>query len=227
MAWKEAVIVRERVGWMGFVWELVRTRTSMFVHHFGILLIGFPSAVWWRGERGDFFLGCLFMAEFVVPFIAVRAILRELELKQSRLYTLNGITMLVVFFIFRICLFPYMFSAYAEFKRVSLWLAPKTIPFGCLASTGALFLLQLYWFAQMLHGAKKVPFSFHSPPLQLLSFAAVSDPLGQGLYGSRCGPQRLRQELQYAIAEDQDSVDCSREWFVPRRSESESCDERA
>lgn len=52
--------------------------------------------------------------EFSTPFVSIRSILSTMGLKNTRIYIINGITMLITFFICRIFMWPYVFYWYSE-----------------------------------------------------------------------------------------------------------------
>lgn len=95
--------------------------------------------------------------EFSTPFVSLRSILSTMGLKDSRVYIVNGLLMLVTFFVCRVCMWPYVMWRYSlAIDAASMWSAMCGLPRGCLISIAILFLPQLYWFYLMLMGALKV-----------------------------------------------------------------------
>lgn len=86
----------------------------------------------------------------------MRAILANLNLRHSLLYTINGVAMVVVFFLCRIMVYPIFYYAYATKRNLSYWTAIVRSPFKCLFIQVVILLPQLYWFYVMLKGAIKV-----------------------------------------------------------------------
>ncbi|KAJ8372783.1 hypothetical protein AAFF_G00277260 [Aldrovandia affinis] len=78
----------------------------LVLHHVVLLTIFLPITLFLRRDLGDFFIGCLFTAEFSTPFISVGRILIQLGLKDCWLHKLNGVVVLLAFFTCRIALFP-------------------------------------------------------------------------------------------------------------------------
>jgi hypothetical protein len=62
---------------------------------------------------GDILIACTFLLETSTPFVALRTILSDLQLNNSVLYLLNGLLMLVVFFLCRIVIYPFFYYLYA------------------------------------------------------------------------------------------------------------------
>uniref|UniRef100_A0A8C4Y5L3 TLC domain-containing protein n=1 Tax=Gopherus evgoodei TaxID=1825980 RepID=A0A8C4Y5L3_9SAUR len=47
----------------------------MVLHHLCMVLVCFPVSVLWRQGKGDFFLGCMLMAELSTPFVCLGKVL--------------------------------------------------------------------------------------------------------------------------------------------------------
>lgn len=92
------------------------------------------------------------------PFVSFRSILSTLGMKEHRYYVINGVLMMVSFFIFRILLLPYLFLWYSNTINVPVLAAIASLPRGCKISVAILFLPQYYWFYLIVRGALKVRF---------------------------------------------------------------------
>ncbi len=64
--------------------------------------------------------------------------------------------MLAAFFAARILLFVYMFQQFATYADIPIWAVPFNIPKKCTVVTLCIFGVQVYWFSQILNGAKKI-----------------------------------------------------------------------
>ncbi|XP_075268075.1 LOW QUALITY PROTEIN: ceramide synthase-like [Opisthocomus hoazin] len=53
----------------------LRKDLLMVLHHAAMVLVCFPVATLWRQGKGDFFLGCLLMAELSTPFVCLGKVL--------------------------------------------------------------------------------------------------------------------------------------------------------
>lgn len=98
----------------------------------------------------------MFMMEFSTPFVSLRSILSTLGLKETRIYIINGLIMLLSFFICRVLMWPYVMWRYSLEIKLNIWQAIYGLPAGCIIGILVLFLPQLYWFFLMLKGALKV-----------------------------------------------------------------------
>ncbi|XP_066840488.1 ceramide synthase-like [Anser cygnoides] len=87
------------------------TDVLMEVHHAAMVLVCFPVATLWRQGKGDFFLGCLLMAELSTPFVCLGKVLILYNRQHTALHKLNGVAMLVTFLGCRVLLFPYLYWA--------------------------------------------------------------------------------------------------------------------
>lgn len=134
---------------------LLRERL-MVTHHLFILIVLTPVAQHFRGELGDFFVGCIFTAELSTPFVSLGKILMQLKMQHTLLHKVNGILILVTFFLCRILLFPFMYAAYARQAGIPLYLVPFRIPLHCNIANASLLAPQLYWFGLICRKAARL-----------------------------------------------------------------------
>ncbi|KAM5309598.1 TLC domain-containing protein 3A [Glossophaga mutica] len=134
----------------------------MITHHVAILLVLAPIAQL-RGNRGDFFVGCIFTAELSTPFVSLGKILIQLKQQHTLLYKVNGILTLTTFFCCRILLFPFMYCSYGQQVKLNLLQVPFRIPFLCNVANAFLIAPQIYWFSLL---CKKAAGLFDTPPAE-------------------------------------------------------------
>ncbi|CAH1997942.1 unnamed protein product [Acanthoscelides obtectus] len=125
-------------------------------HHIFIGGFGFLVITSLRGDFGDCFFGFVYLMEASTPFVSLRGILSKIGMKNHPVYVMNGLIMLVVFFICRIAMFPYTIYVYSRTIGTDFISAIQTLPKGCLVSILILLIPQIYWFHLMLIGATKV-----------------------------------------------------------------------
>ncbi|XP_053310828.1 TLC domain-containing protein 3A [Spea bombifrons] len=118
----------------------------MLVHHTVILTILVPIGLFLRQDKGDFFVGCLFIAEMSTPFVSLGKVLIQLNLQNSLLHKVNGAFVLLTFFMCRILLFPFMYSAYGKQYGIPLYKVPLNIPVHCNVINATMLAPQIYWF---------------------------------------------------------------------------------
>ncbi|XP_063152591.1 TLC domain-containing protein 3A [Candoia aspera] len=135
----------------------------MVTHHIFILLVLTPVAVHLRSELGDFFVGCIFTAELSTPFVSLGKILMQLKMQDSLLHKVNGVLILVTFFLCRIALFPYMYWAYGRQMNLPLYEVPFRIPLHCNVANALLIAPQIYWFALICRKAMRLYSSSPAP----------------------------------------------------------------
>ncbi|XP_010640479.2 TLC domain-containing protein 3A isoform X2 [Fukomys damarensis] len=58
----------------------------MITHHMVILFVLVPVAQSFRGELGDFFVGCIFTAELSTPFVSLGRVLIQRKQQHTLLY---------------------------------------------------------------------------------------------------------------------------------------------
>ncbi|KFZ66184.1 Protein FAM57A, partial [Antrostomus carolinensis] len=111
----------------------------MVTHHLFILIVLTPITQHFRGELGDFFVGCIFIAELSTPFVSLGKILMQ-----------------VAFFLCRILLFPFMYAAYARQVGIPVYMVPFRIPLHCNIANASLIAPQLYWFRLICRKAARL-----------------------------------------------------------------------
>ncbi|GAB0092952.1 uncharacterized protein DMENIID0001_080040 [Sergentomyia squamirostris] len=130
----------------------------MVGHHIFIGSFGLCVIAYLRGGLGDCIFSFIFMMEASTPFVSLRSILSTMGLKSSNLYVINGVLMLVTFFVFRILMLPFVFYWYSQTVNLPFLRAVASLPRGCKISICILFLPQIYWFYLIVRGALKVFF---------------------------------------------------------------------
>ncbi|KAM9147471.1 ceramide synthase isoform 1-T4 [Pangshura tecta] len=128
----------------------------MVLHHLCMVLVCFPVSVLWRQGKGDFFLGCMLMAELSTPFVCLGKVLILYKRQHTLLHKVNGLLMLVTFFCCRILLFPYMYWAYGRHAGLPLHRVPLALPPACNLGAALLLAPQLYWFGLICRGAARL-----------------------------------------------------------------------
>ncbi|XP_066485151.1 ceramide synthase [Tiliqua scincoides] len=128
----------------------------MVVHHLFMVLVCFPVSVLWRQGKGDFFLGCMLMAELSTPFVCLGKVLILYKQQHTLLHKVNGLLMLVTFFCCRILLFPYMYWVYGQYAGLPFYRVPFSIPAEYNLGSAILMAPQVYWFGLICRGALRV-----------------------------------------------------------------------
>lgn len=82
--------------------------------------------------------------------------LPQLKMQDTLLHKVNGILILVTFFLCRILLFPFMYAAYARQAGIPLYLVPFRIPLHCNIANASLLAPQLYWFGLICRKAARL-----------------------------------------------------------------------
>uniref|UniRef100_A0A803K7P5 TLC domain containing 3B n=1 Tax=Xenopus tropicalis TaxID=8364 RepID=A0A803K7P5_XENTR len=131
-------------------WHLARAYLHkeflMVLHHVFMVAVCFPVSVLWREGRGDFFLGCMLMAEVSTPFVCLGKILIQYKKQHTLLHRVNGVLMLVSFFCCRLLLFPYMYWVYGQRVGLPLYRVPFNLSPEYNLGAAILMAPQVYWF---------------------------------------------------------------------------------
>ncbi|XP_067881219.1 ceramide synthase-like [Heterodontus francisci] len=144
---------KEAVGKLTVLKTYLRKELLMIIHHTVMFTVCFPVSVFMRNGRGDFFVGCMFMAEVSTPFVCLGKVLIQYRQQHTLLHKLNGIMMLASFFACRILLFPYMYWVYGQETGLPLHRVPLELPAHYNLAVMLLMAPQLYWFSLICRGA--------------------------------------------------------------------------
>lgn len=77
-------------------------------------------------------------------------------MQDTLLHKVNGILILVTFFLCRVLLFPFMYAAYARQVGIPVYLVPFRIPLHCNIANASLIAPQLYWFRLICRKAARL-----------------------------------------------------------------------
>ncbi|XP_058838968.1 TLC domain-containing protein 3A isoform X1 [Topomyia yanbarensis] len=160
-----SILLSSKLGTPSFLRYLISHKLMVF-HHLFIGSYGLAVISFLRGGLGDCVFSFMYMMELSTPFVSFRGILSILGLKESKVYVLNGLVMLVTFFWCRVFLMPYVCYYYSQVVNLPFFEALWRLPRGCKISIIALFLPQLYWFRLMIRGAIKVFISSKKSPVK-------------------------------------------------------------
>jgi len=138
------------------VLKFLRDRPLILFHHIFVPVVGFPALMYFRQGYGDCLLGTSFLIESSTPFVSFRVILVHLQMKESLLYVVNGIFMLISFFLCRVMLFPILYWWYSSVSGLSLLSTIISVPMWVHLAVIGLWTPQLMWFNRMLKGSIKV-----------------------------------------------------------------------
>lgn len=108
------------IGGFGFLVIVVRSLTFVlaYVGLISLILLFFQYL---RGGLGDCVFGFVYLMELSTPFVSLRSILSRLKMKSTLLYLINGILMLVTFFVCRILVMPYLCWIYSQTIGLPYW----------------------------------------------------------------------------------------------------------
>lgn len=124
----------------------LRREFLLVLHHIALLTVLLPVTMFFRKDQGDFFIGCLFLTEISTPFVSLGKILIQLGLQESWIHKLNGVLVLLTFFVCRIALFPFMYWTYGRHYGLPLPRVPAHLPLAANLGSACILAPQLYWF---------------------------------------------------------------------------------
>ncbi|XP_050408529.1 TLC domain-containing protein 3A [Patella vulgata] len=127
----------------------------LLLHHLFFPLIFSPVILYFRQGLGDFYIGVFYLIEITIPFISARQVMIQLKLTEYPSYKVVGLSMIAVFFISRILVFPFLYWSHSVYAKISFWKVFTNIPIKCNLGCLAVLLPQLYWLGLMIKGALK------------------------------------------------------------------------
>ncbi|XP_061300183.1 ceramide synthase [Pezoporus flaviventris] len=134
----------------------LRREPLLVLHHVTMVLVCFPVACLWREGKGDFFLGCLLLAELSTPCVCLGKVLILLGRQRSLLHRLNAAALALTFLPCRLLLFPYLYWAYGRQRGLPLLRVPGALPHGANAAAAALLAPQIYWYGLICRAAARL-----------------------------------------------------------------------
>lgn len=139
---KQSAIIPKKLT----LWPFLKQRRLIVLHHTLVAFVGYPIALFFRNEKGEFFLGCVFLTELSSPFVNLRSILKKVKRADSQVYKVNEALILLVFLFCRILIFPIMFWVYSWDKPFHWIQVPMMIPWHCNLGCVVLGGFQLTWY---------------------------------------------------------------------------------
>lgn len=134
--------------------QFLRDRPLMVCHHIIVPVLVF--LVSYRNGLGDCLIGAVLLMEASTPFVSARVILVYFGMKDSTLYVINGLLMLVTFFLCRVVLLPSLYMWYSASTGLGVMPSLIVMPAHCHIATISLWLPQLVWFNKMVKGSIKL-----------------------------------------------------------------------
>ncbi|KAI3354480.1 hypothetical protein L3Q82_018992 [Scortum barcoo] len=134
----------------------LRKDCMLVLHHLALIFVFMPITLFFRRGLGDFFIGCLYITEFSTPFVSIGKILIQLGLDDSRLHMINGIVVLLSFFVCRILVFPFMYWMYGQQFGIPLHSVAFHLPLHCNVGNLVILAPQVYWFVLLLRKANRL-----------------------------------------------------------------------
>ncbi|XP_066295295.1 TLC domain-containing protein 4-B-like [Branchiostoma lanceolatum] len=123
---------------------------EMVVHHVCALWVTYCGSV---DPAGAYYGNLSLMTELSSPFLNLRHILHNMGQKTSLLYKVNGVVLLVVFFICRILTIPLWFSLRKHLGTDKLYEVGIGVQIGLYVIFPLLNLLNVFWFSKICRAA--------------------------------------------------------------------------
>ncbi|XP_062408065.1 TLC domain-containing protein 3A-like [Sardina pilchardus] len=128
----------------------------LVLHHIALITIFMPVTLFLRRGLGDFFIGCFFTTELSTPFVSIGKVLIQLGLQDSTLHKINGLMVLLTFFLCRILLFPFMYWVYGRNYNIPFHQVALHLPLHCNIGNLCILAPQVYWFILLCRKARRL-----------------------------------------------------------------------
>uniref|UniRef100_A0A8C6V758 TLC domain containing 3A n=1 Tax=Naja naja TaxID=35670 RepID=A0A8C6V758_NAJNA len=155
----------QKYSW-GRLRSFLQKERLMVTHHLFILLVLTPVAVVREGNLKDLDLlicGPAHVSPLTFSIFSSFGAVLQLKMQDSLLHKINGILILVTFFLCRILLFPYMYWAYGRQMNMPIYEVPFRIPLHCNVANALLIAPQIYWFTLICRKAVRLYSSSPAP----------------------------------------------------------------
>ncbi|CAH1238980.1 TMEM56 [Branchiostoma lanceolatum] len=100
-----------------------------------------------------------FLMELSTPFVHMRLILHTLGYRRSLLYKVNGVAMLVVFFLCRITTILVFVDVIPHMKTGELYKVGSGVLINMFVLTPIFYVMNIFWFIKICKGAYRVLYS--------------------------------------------------------------------
>lgn len=138
------------------VTDFLRKDLLLVLHHMALLTIFMPVALFLRNGLGDFFIGCFFITELSTPFVSIGKVFIQFGLQDSSLHKINGLMVLLTFFLCRILLFPFMYWVYGQNYNIPFHKVFLHLPLHCNIGNLCILAPQVYWFILLCRKARRL-----------------------------------------------------------------------
>jgi hypothetical protein len=131
----------------------VQKKWSMILHHALLLGVGYALVVYTpiRKNKGDFIIGAFFLRELWNPFQNLAQILKQLQMQETLLFLVNGVSLILVQLVVRVLNWPLVILAYAaHYHNWDLLASLRSLYAVCFISVGIWQMLEVYWFWMIL-----------------------------------------------------------------------------
>lgn len=120
----------------------------IFLHHVPLLIL-LPFYLLY--EKGDFYIACMFLQAASSPLLHARYMLRKSSMNGSVTHKLCSVLLVVVCFLFRIALWPFLLMAHASATSMPVQDALKHLPLPCTTVSCAILLLNCHWWIKLVY----------------------------------------------------------------------------
>ncbi|XP_035688105.1 TLC domain-containing protein 4-B-like [Branchiostoma floridae] len=124
------------------------------VLHHSISMWGCHNII--AGPTLQYFANMVFLTELSTPFVNMRLILHTLGHRRSLQYKVNGLAMLLVFFLCRVVTIPIHFRAIPHMKTGEVYKLGTGALINISVLTPTMCVLNIFWFIKMCKGAYRV-----------------------------------------------------------------------
>ncbi|KAF6036367.1 hypothetical protein EB796_005334 [Bugula neritina] len=128
----------------------VKYQPLMVLHHFFLPMVYGPALLHFRHGKGDYIIGCAITMQATIPFISLRHILLQVEMRHTTLYIVNGLLLAVSFSIARIYIWFHLVHTYAVYRGLPFISGFLALPTICSCCTIGFFILNSIWFVKIL-----------------------------------------------------------------------------
>jgi hypothetical protein len=129
----------------------------MICHHLICSVYAIFAIPLFRQNFGDCIVSLLYLMEISTPFVNLRAILSMMNYKDTKIYLINGVLMILSFFVCRVFLLIFVVYLYGSLKGdYSVIQTYWNLPLNCQIPLAIMFGMQFYWFYLMVRKVYKI-----------------------------------------------------------------------
>ena len=136
---------------------------AVMAHHVSLAAL---LPIYFLYQKGDFYLAALYLQNASTPLLHGRYMLLKSDLKGSMLHKACAGSLLVVFFVVRILLWPALFAAHSYTAKVPMLELHRHVRSYCFIAAAAMSAVNIMWWSTLVRKILRVDMRLKYVPVK-------------------------------------------------------------